>query len=350
MKYRIAFAGSSTHSQMIAATLAADERFEIPFSLCPAPAKVGRHQELRQSPLQVWSEEQGIPVFSVTEKIQRQEYFDFTQDKEAIDFLFVVDFGFYIPAWLLELPKIAPVNLHPSLLPAWRGSSPGQFALLFRDFQGLQQGKILGGRQSGITLMVMSQSFDQGPIIFQLPFLIQDNWQQTEYYQFAFSLIAPQLPDLLANFAQGNLQALSQPLQSPTPTARRLSKEDSFVDWQMLKQLLETPKDAVPKQTDLKDYNLQNLDFFQEKGLLMRLLLNEEFCHSPFDQSLFLHSALAAFQPWPGVWTIIKTTKGELRMKILSTKVGPKLLNLDQVQIEGKNPGRFSDFQNLLVS
>jgi methionyl-tRNA formyltransferase len=68
--------------------------------------------------------------------------------------LLVVDFGYLIPTWLLQLPAIAPLNIHPSELPKWRGSSPGQFALLFKNL----------GRettQTAVTLMVMNEGLDQ---------------------------------------------------------------------------------------------------------------------------------------------------------------------------------------------
>ena len=70
-----------------------------------------------------------------------------------IDILYVVAYGYIIPQHILDLPKIAPINIHGSLLPAYRGASPLQS--VFLD----------GLRETGITLMKMEAGLDSGPMI-----------------------------------------------------------------------------------------------------------------------------------------------------------------------------------------
>jgi methionyl-tRNA formyltransferase len=70
-----------------------------------------------------------------------------------MDILYVVAYGNLIPQYILDLPKIAPVNIHGSLLPAYRGASPLQ--AVFLD----------GLTQTGITLMKMEAGLDSGPMI-----------------------------------------------------------------------------------------------------------------------------------------------------------------------------------------
>lgn len=322
MKYRIALAGSSKNTVLMAETLAIDPRFEVVLTLSPEPKLVGREQISTKNPLHLWSEEKQIKHLLIKQKIEKTLQAEIMECGE-IDFLLVVDFGYFIPSWLLGWPKIAPLNIHPSLLPKWRGSSPGQFCLLFQNLD-------TDGKKSAVTLMVMNEKLDQGPIINQLQFEVLSDWTQVEYYAHAFDLMSQHLAELIAAFATGKIQSQKQSLSSPTIIARRLSKDDSFVAWDKVSQIMsgaETSKaDLLP---NIFKENSINLDKIKSAQLLV------DACH--------------AFSPWPGLWTLVKTNKGEKRMKILSCHLETNSLILDQVQIEGKNPCAFSECKNSLV-
>ncbi len=328
MQYKIVLAGSSKYTVMMAEALQADDRFEISYAISPTPKLIGRQQILTKNPLQIWAEKKQIANFSVEKKIDEnlQKQLLVT---EKIDFLLVVDFGYLIPTWLLQLPKIAPLNIHPSLLPKWRGSSPGQFCLLFKN---------LGQEndQSAVTLMVMNEGLDQGPIITQLPFKIEENWTQNEYYEQAFTLIATKLGDLIDDLAQGKIIIQNQPLESSSMTARRLDKEDSFIAWADLQKLMNS---NLEKLHSLRDNN----------QLLSDLLVDNEICKDKADQIKLVINASRAFYPWPSLWTTVKTNHGEKRMKIFSCHANGNQLILDQVQIEGKTPCLFNECKNSLI-
>jgi len=354
MSYQFAVAGSTGYSQAAAAALAADPRFNLNYVITPSPRHIGRKQELLRNPLHAWAEAKKLPTFLLENNLAESIFRDFTQDKKAIDFLLVLDFGYFIPKWLLSLAKIAPVNIHPSLLPKWRGSSPAQFALLFQDYADTYFGQQLGGKQSAVTLMVMNQHFDQGPIISQLPFVIQDNWDQQDYYDYAFQLICPRLADLLSNFAQQKISLREQPLSATTPIARRLNKEDSYVAWPLLQQLLtaETAADkalqtsnGLAKNAKLAEHN----QLFDRPPLLMNLLNEALICPNQFSQKQLLVNAGKAFQPKPGLWTIVSTKKGDKRMKLLQLTLKETSLVLAKVQIEGQQPATFAQIKNLLA-
>jgi len=94
----------------------------------------------------------GIPVIeldSFKEEAARQ-----VEQYEA-DFLVVASFGLMVPKWMLDLPSIGPVNIHPSLLPRYRGPSPIQWALWN------------GEKETGITFIKMNEKMDQGDILYQ---------------------------------------------------------------------------------------------------------------------------------------------------------------------------------------
>jgi len=322
MKYRIAIAGSTKNTVLMAETIALDPAFEIAFTLSPAPKVIGRKQVLTKNPLHLWSEENRLKAFLVERKIEKSLLEEFEKMGE-IDFLLVVDFGYLIPKWLLNLPKIAPLNIHPSLLPKWRGSSPGQFCLFFQDLDN-------NGKKSAVTLMIMNEGLDQGPIIAQILFDLQNNWTQKEYYEHAFTLIAEKLTKLVSDFAKGNIRAKEQPAQSPTIIARRLGKEDSFVAWSELKKLING------KEAD-------------QNKILPNLLENPLLCQNKLNQIRLINNACKAFTPWPNLWTIIPTKNSEKRMKILSCHLEKEGLSLDQVQIEGKNPCLWVECKNSLT-
>ncbi len=325
MKYKIAIAGSTQNTIKMAEAIAADPRFEISFTLSPTPKLIGRKQILTKNPLHLWSEKKQLKTFLVDKKIEKTMLEEFAAIGE-IDFLLVVDFGYLIPKWLLTLPKIAPLNIHPSLLPKWRGSSPGQFCLLFQDLNEF-------GHESAVTLMIMSEGMDEGPIIAQLPFEIEKKWTQVEYYEHAFELMGEKLADLIGDFATKKIQAQNQPAQSSTIAARRLSKDDSFMDWKNLKQLMAGQKiDQAEILPNLfKDDEVKQ--FFEDKTSQIKLVSN----------------ASKAFSPWPSLWTLIPTNNGERRMKILDCHLEKECLVLDQVQIEGKNPSKWNESKNTLV-
>jgi methionyl-tRNA formyltransferase len=284
--YRLAIAGSTERTTKVAQTLLEDQRFEITLIITPQPRKVGREQKLITNPTHQFAQDQDLPALLVDTKLDElakqtieQEFSD-----QPFDFLLVVDFGYLIPNWLLQLPKIAPLNIHPSALPGWRGSSPGQFVLLNGD------------QESAVTLMVMNDKMDQGPIITQLPFKVDQNWTQTEYYQHSFELICSKLGDLIEQFAKGHLKAKPQPKASPTPVASLLSKEDAFCDWQAIKQAM----------------------------------INGE-------RATEIERACRAYYPWPKLWTKVLTSQGETRMIIHRCSLNDdNQLQLDEVQLAGK--------------
>ncbi len=328
MKYKIALAGSTDHTVQMAEVLARDSRFDIIFTLSPAPKASGREQIVSKNPLHQWSLEQKIPSLLLEKKINKDLQDLITTKDKKIDFLLVVDFGYLVPKWLLDWPQIAPLNIHPSLLPKWRGSSPGQFALLMQDLEA-------DVHHSAVTLMVMNEGLDQGPIIAQLPLQISTNWTQKEYYYEAFALISTQLGDLISNFAQGKIKAQAQPLESPTIIARRLNKDDSFIAWTDLQALMSAGSEKIKAQVD-------------HSTLLYDLLSNEEICPNRLNQVRLLVNASKALDPWPMLWTIVPTTKGEKRMKILASQIQGEQLILNRVQIEGKNPCSFNECKNFI--
>lgn len=323
-KYSIAIIGSTSRTTRCAQALLESTNFKISWIVTPQPKQVGRKKILTINPLHQFAQDNQIKNILIQNKIDQQIQ-NQIQNLEKPDLILVVDFGYIIPDWLLKWPTVAPLNIHPSKLPAWRGSSPGQFVLLFGD------------KNSAVTLMKINNKLDQGDIITQLPFQINQNWTQVEYYQHSFDLIIPKLPLLIENFLENPDQITEQPLHSPTPIAKRIKKEDAFIEWDIVKQAMQAQRlsKAVSSYDPIKISTQSSL-------------LDQAFQHH-LSWPLTIHAASKAFQPWPQLWTIIPTAKGKKRMKILQTSIENQKLNLVQVQIEGQSPAFFNQVKNNII-
>lgn len=349
-KYSIVIAGSTEHTKICAERLLQDHRFTISGVVTPAPRPVGRKQKILPNPLNQFANDNQIPVVLVEKRIDTvvQHKLETTRP----DFLLVVDFGYIVPNWMLELPKVAPINIHPSTLPRWRGSSPGQFVLLY------------GEKESSVSVIVMNDRLDQGDLVTQIPFAVDQTWTQAEYYQAGFQLVAVKLPDILTQLAQGEITPLPQPLESPTPVAGRFTKEDGFVPWEVVSAAISeaelTDKTSTVElnsetKTAFSDPQMDRLDDSLENTPLPPILTAAYTHHKSLAKLLF--HASKALAPWPGLWTIVPTAKDKKRMKILSTSLenskslpsDQNKLILEKVQIEGKKPTTWQEVKNTLT-
>jgi methionyl-tRNA formyltransferase len=116
-----------------------------------APARGGRRGlEIRRTPVHSAADSLGIPVFIPTSfrDVETQKAFS----SLAADVVVVVAYGLLLPIPILESPRLGCMNLHPSLLPRWRGAAPIQRAIM------------AGDTQTGIDVMRMNAGLDTGPI------------------------------------------------------------------------------------------------------------------------------------------------------------------------------------------
>ncbi len=132
-----------------------ESTFSIPLVVTQPDRPAGRGQKLQPPPVKVCAEAHGIPVFQPT---------SFRKNPEAVqkilsipcDFLVVVAFGQLLPSEILKHPKTAPLNVHASLLPAYRGAAPIPRAIMEGD------------EQTGVTIQWMIEALDQGDILYQV--------------------------------------------------------------------------------------------------------------------------------------------------------------------------------------
>jgi len=309
--YTVGIAGTTQYTALCATELFSQPEFTLVWALTPPPAPVGRKKMLTPNPLHSWAEQHHLPVHTVEKKLSPD-----LEQKLLIrpDFLLVVDFGYRVPQWLLDFPKVAPINIHPSLLPRWRGSSPGQFCLLY------------GEKESAVTMMIMGAGLDTGPILRQDKFVIDSTWSQSAYYQFSFNLASQQLAQTLMKLANGTLSPTPQLEISPTPLARRLKKEDGYIDWQTLEEVM---------KNSLSDANIQ----YGSSQLFADVVATT---HQNW-ADVIVH-ACHGLAGWPGVWTILPMLSGSERVKIIEAKVTTDgKIELVKVQFAGEKPKFWKD-------
>ena len=237
---------------------------------------IGRKQEIAPPPIKYVAEEYKLPVLQ-PEKISdiKSKILDLEPD-----LIIVSSYGKIIPKEILDIPHLKCLNIHPSLLPKYRGASPIQTAILNGD------------KKTGITIMLMDEEMDHGPIVSQ----IEMNIKPDENYK-----------DL----------------------EKRLSKESGNFLIKILPLYLNNK--IEPKKQD------------DNKASYTKILSRQEGEIDLNKSAIEIERKIRAFYPWPGTWfylnkkriKIIKAKAIEKEQKT-SIKTGNGFLLLEIIQPEGK--------------
>jgi len=136
------------------------------------------------------------------------------------DVIVVAAYGLILPQPMLEFPRYGAVNIHPSLLPRWRGSTPIQRALL------------AGDRDTGVSIMKMDTGLDTGPVLMRekIP-ILEDDTAGTLQDRLA-ELGARLIVQALDALEVGGVKAIPQPAEGVTYAAK-LDRREARVDWRV---------------------------------------------------------------------------------------------------------------------
>ncbi len=235
------------------------------------PKLVGRKQFKTFSAVDNWAYKKKIQV--VTE----------IKDTPEAELGICAAYGKIIPNSVIEKFKYGILNIHPSLLPKYRGASPIQTAIQNGD------------AETGVTVLKMDNQMDHGPIISQFKEAINPDDTNESLRKRLFARSAEFLINLIPNYLNGKVQPKKQDEEKATFT-RMIDKEQGFVD-----------------------------------------LIKED--------PLAIERKLRSFTPWPGIYTTIKINDLEKRLKILKAHIEEEKLILDEVQLEGKNAVSWEQFK-----
>ena len=218
-KIRVVFMGSADFS---CPTLNLLLQEYPPIALyCAPPRPAGRGQKIRLCPTQQLAEEknfQGI-INNRQDLHATQAIEEFKQLKP--DIAIVVAYGALLPEAFLQIPKFGAINLHPSILPRWRGAAPIQHAIL------------AGDKFSGISIMQMDKGLDSGPIITQSQIDISGK-NSPELHAYFAKLGADKILSLLHDLQNGKTNKSTKQADKGISYARKLTKEDGRIIWQDL--------------------------------------------------------------------------------------------------------------------
>ncbi len=216
------------------------------------------------------------------------------------DIIVVAAYGRIIPKEILEVPEYGALNIHGSLLPKYRGPSPIPTAILNGD------------KESGITIMRMTERLDSGPIVSKVKVHVDPNETTTTLYQKLAEAGANEIVQIIPRFMHNELKITPQNDDNAT-YCTMIRKEDGLINWH---------RSAVDIEREIR-----------------------------------------AFIPWPNAYTlwndkILKILEGQVVKKVLEPGYvvalnkslvigcGKDSINITKLQIEGRNEMIVTDFLN----
>lgn len=265
----------------------------LPSLIITATSKpVGRKQVITPSPVNLWAQQNNIPVETPINKQELSNLETLIKEHQP-DFLITVAYGYLIPDNILELAKYYSLNIHYSLLPKWRGASPVVQQILNRD------------SQVGYSVMEMVTELDAGAIFYQKSFPIPVPLPTTDELARTLSIIAgKELPEILDLITNEALQPVPQDLLQVTHCTK-LTKADGEID------LSEDPE--------------------------------------------VLHAKIKAYQPWPKTFffcnklsTLANQPHQRIRVVINDAEILDGKINIISVTPEGKSAITWEQFVNWL--
>jgi len=176
----------------------------------------GRGQKLQPGPVKILAQARGIPVFQ-PERIRLEENRPILEGLHP-DFIIVAAYGQILPGWLLRAARLAPINIHASLLPRYRGAAPVPWAI------------INGDTVTGVTTMVIHEKLDSGPILMQREVPIPLTWTAGELAGELSGIGAHLLIKTLDAWQTNSLNPVVQD-ESKISWAPRITKAMAGISW-----------------------------------------------------------------------------------------------------------------------
>lgn len=178
----------------------------------------GRNLEVSKSPVKELAESLGLSCFS-PDKVSEKASIEKLQEIGA-DLFVVVAFGEIVSQEILNLPSLACINVHTSLLPKYRGAAPIQRAIM--------DGEV----KTGVTIMHMVKKMDAGDIISQKEVLIEEEETFGGLEEKLLEISKELLLQTLLNFKKGKPKAIPQN-EALVTYAAKIELEDCKIDWKL---------------------------------------------------------------------------------------------------------------------
>lgn len=198
-----------------------DNLYKAGFEICGVVTQPdrpsGRGMKLVASPVKEYALEKGLKLFQ-PEKISNNDEFK-NEIKELVpDLVCVVSYGVILPKSFLKIPPLGCINVHPSMLPKYRGPAPIQWAILNGD------------KETGVSIMYLDAGMDSGDIILQEKVEIGDDETTGELWNRLSGIGARLLTKVVTDISNGIIERTPQPEEFVL--APMLDKEMSKINWQ----------------------------------------------------------------------------------------------------------------------
>ena len=169
--------------------------------------------------------------------------------KLKADVMVVAAYGLLLPTQVLHATRLGCINIHPSLLPRWRGAAP------------IQRSIFAGDTVSGVTIMQMDEGLDTGPILLQreVPLAV-DETSATLHDKLA-EMGAGALLAALTLLVEGKLTAIPQD-NSQATYAQKITKEEALIDWM---------RPALELEREIRAFNPRPVAYTSWQGKTLRI-------------------------------------------------------------------------------
>ena len=259
----------------------------------------GRGKEVQMTPVKECALKHGIPVFQPV-KIKEPEAISKLREYSA-DIFVVAAFGQLLSEEILTMPKFGCINIHASLLPAYRGAAPIQWAILN------------GEKETGVTIQKMAKVLDTGDMLLKKKVVIDSKETGESLHDKLMAVGAELLVEALPLIEEGKLLPEKQD-DALSCYASKLTKAMGLIDWK---------KDAVTLERLVRGLNSWPSAYTYYKGKTLKIweadILDEEVSGKP--------------------GTVERVQKDSI-----DVATGKGLLQIRSLQLEGKKRMAVRDF------
>lgn len=211
---RTVFFGSTPFSLTI--LQAACQHLQVIAVVTTKPKPRGRGLKAFPAALESWTRRQGIPMLEP--ETPRDPQFVVRMSELRPDLMLLAAYGHILPMEVLRIPARGSVNVHPSLLPRYRGAAPIQRALMD------------GADRTGVTFFLMDEKIDHGGILKQIVVPIRDDDDYGSLADHLAVSAAAALAEVVSAIESGEVVARAQDDAEMTP-APKIRKEETVIDW-----------------------------------------------------------------------------------------------------------------------
>lgn len=190
--------------------------YDIVFLVAPEDKKCGRDLKIQECASKEFAVCRDIPVLQ-PKSLKDPEFENILRTFNA-DIFVVVAYGKLIPRSIFAMPRLGTINLHPSLLPKYRGAAPVQWSL------------INGDMETGVTVQMINEELDAGDIVLQEKIEIDENITAGELYDLVFPIGAALVVKSIDLLGSGEIVPVNQDHSGATHCGK-IDKDTAKIRW-----------------------------------------------------------------------------------------------------------------------